>query len=279
MDVDQLLQTAMRTAREAGQMALAGLGKPGAKRWKQGRDLTTPVMLDVERHILEALRREYPDHAVLSEEQAEQPDPAAEALWMVDPIDGSLNYLKGIPLFAVAIGFRDKGIYRLGVVYDPCRDELFHASYHHGAYLNGRRLHTQAYSEGVEAYQAAAVATDWPAQVTRRPSTALIIHMVAGEVMSTSVFGSPALALCYVAAGRLDAYFHLQLKPWDVAAAAVVLQEAGGVLTDDRGGTWFHSEGGYLATNGVIHGSMLHPIRIVREQEATLARDLPGVKS
>jgi myo-inositol-1(or 4)-monophosphatase len=279
MDVDQLLQSAMRTAREAGQMALAGLGKPGAKRWKQGRDLATPVTLEVERHILDALRREYPDHAVLSEEQAAQPDPAAEALWIVDPIDGSLNFLKGIPIFSVSIGFRDKGIYRLGVVYDPCRDEMFHASYHHGAYLNGRRLQTQAYSEGVEAFQAAAVATDWPAQVTRRPSTALIIHMVAGEVLSTSIFGSPALALCYIAAGRLDAYFHLQLKPWDVAAAAVILQEAGGVLTDDHGGTWFHSEGGYLATNGVIHGSMLHPIRIVREQEATLARGLPGAKS
>jgi myo-inositol-1(or 4)-monophosphatase len=90
--------------------------------------------------------------------------------------------------------------------------------------------------------------------------------------MSTQILGSPALGLCYIAAGRLDAYFHLQLQLWDVAAASVILQESGGVLTDDKGSTWFHSDGGYLATNGVIHGSMLHPIRLVREQEAALAK-------
>jgi myo-inositol-1(or 4)-monophosphatase len=164
-------------------------------------------------------------------------------------------------------------------VYDPARDELFHALYHRGAFLNGRRVRTKAISEGLVAYQSAAVATDWPAQIERRASTALVIRLVAGEVVSTSVLGSPALALCYIAAGRLDAYFHLQLQPWDVAAAAVILHEGGGVLTDDYGGTWFHSAGGYVATNGVIHGSMLHPIRIVREQEAILPPRRPSAGS
>ncbi|MCC6187419.1 MAG: inositol monophosphatase [Anaerolineales bacterium] len=279
MQADHLLETATRAARQAGAIALAGLGQPGRLRWKGSRDVTMPATFQAQEHILSTIRQAFPDHALLSEELAEQPDPAARALWIIDPIDGSLNYMKGIPVFSIAIGFREDGIYRLGVVYDPARDELFHARYHRGAFLNGRRLHTRSVSEGIEAYQNAAVATDWPAQIERRAATALVIRMVAGEVISTSILGSPALALCYIAAGRLDAYFHLQLQPWDVAAAAVILQEGGGVLTDDYGGTWFHSAGGYVATNGVIHGSMLHPLRIVRDQEALLKRSQPPASS
>ena len=275
MDEDRLLETAMGAARAGGQAALEGLGKPGRTKWKGYKDIVTPSTLQAQERILQTIRQEFPDHAILSEELAETPAPEAESLWIIDPIDGSLNYLRGIPLFAVAIGFRQGGIYRLGVVYDPCRDELFHAIYHRGAYLNGRRIRTQSYSEGVEAYQAATVATDWPVETDKRTATALIIRLIAGEVRSTQILGSPALGLCYIAAGRLDAYFHLQLRLWDVAAAAVILQEGGGVLTDEKGSTWFHSKGGYLATNGVIHGSMLHPMRLVREQEAVLAkRDL-----
>lgn len=268
MDQERLLETAIRAAREGGQLALEGLGRPGNIKWKGSQDVVTASTLAVQERILEVIRQEFPDHdhAILSEELDEAPDPDAELLWIIDPIDGSLNYMKGIPFFAIAIGFRQKGIYRLGVVYDPCRDELFHALYRRGAYLNGRRLVTQAYSEGLEAYQAATIATDWPAQVSERTANAMIIRLMAGEVVSLQILGSPALALCYIAAGRLDAYFHLQLQLWDVAAAAVVLQEGGGVLTDAEGSTWTYSEGGYLATNGAIHGWMLHPMRLVREQ-------------
>ena len=277
MDEDRLLETAMRAARAGGQVALDGLGKPGRIKWKGYKDIVTPSTLLAQERIIEAIRQEFPDHAILSEELEQAPDPEAESLWIVDPIDGSLNYMKGIPLFAVAIGFKQKGIHRLGVVYDPCRDELFHAIYHRGAYLNGRRIRTYSHAEGIEAYQAATVATDWPPQTDKRTTTALIIRLMAGEVTSTQIFGSPALGLCYIAAGRLDAYFHLQLNLWDVAAASVIVQEGGGVLTDEKGSTWFHSTGGYLATNGVIHGSMLHPIRLVHEQEAALSkRNQPG---
>jgi myo-inositol-1(or 4)-monophosphatase len=268
MDQERLLETAVRAAREGGQLALEGLGRPGNIKWKGSQDVVTASTLAVQERILEVIRREFPDpdHAILSEELDEAPDLDAELLWIIDPIDGSLNYMKGIPFFAIAIGFRQKGIYRMGVVYDPCRDELFHALYRRGAYLNGRRLVTQTYSEGLEAYQAATIATDWPAQVSERTANAMIIRLMAGEVVSLQILGSPALALCYIAAGRLDAYFHLQLQLWDVAAAAVVLQEGGGVLTDAEGSTWTYSEGGYLATNGAIHGWMLHPMRLVREQ-------------
>jgi myo-inositol-1(or 4)-monophosphatase len=272
MDQDRLLETAVRAARKGGQIALEGLGRPGPIQWKGAQDVRTPTTLAVQEAIIEIIRQEFPEHAILSEELAEQPDPQAEFLWIIDPIDGSLNYIKGIPFFAVSIGLRQKNIYRLGVIYDPCRDELFQALYHKGAYLNSRRIRTQAPKEGIEAYQAATVATDWPAHRDKRATNAMIIRLMASDVVSLQILGSPALALCYIAAGRLDAYFHLDLHLWDVAAASVVLQEGGGVLTDEDGSTWFHSEGGYVATNGVIHGWMLHPIRLVRDQQKILVK-------
>lgn len=272
MDQERLLETAIYAAREGGQLALEGLGRAGPVKWKRSQDVVTPTTMAVQARIVEIIRQEFPEHAILSEELAEAPDPEAEFLWIIDPIDGSLNYIQGIPFFAVAIGLRQKNIYRLGVVYDPCRDELFQALYHKGAYLNGRRIKKHAPKEGIEAYQAATVATDWPARIDKRTANAMIIRLMAGEVVSLQILGSPALALCYIAAGRLDAYFHLDLQLWDVAAAAVVLQEGGGVLTDEDGSTWFYSKGGYLATNGVIHGWMLQPIRLVRDQAEVLAR-------
>jgi myo-inositol-1(or 4)-monophosphatase len=272
MDQERLLETAVRAAREGGQLALEGLGQPGPVKWKGAQDVVTERILAVQTRIIEIIRQAFPEHAILSEELAEEPDPEAEFLWIIDPIDGSLNYIKGIPFFAVSIGLRQKNIHRLGVVYDPCRDELFQALHRKGAYLNGRRIKTQGYKEGLEAYQAATIATDWPAQLDKRTANAMIVRLIAGDVVSLQILGSPALALCYIAAGRLDAYFHLDLKLWDVVAAAVILEEGGGTLTDEDGSTWFYSEGGYLATNGAIHGWMLHPIRLVCEQGEMLAK-------
>jgi myo-inositol-1(or 4)-monophosphatase len=152
------------------------------------------------------------------------------------------------------------------VVYDPCRDELFHAVRTRGAFLNNRRIHTSWVSEGVDAYRHAVVATDWPAQIDKRRTNAMIIEIMSGDVVSLQILGSPALGICYIAAARLDAYYHLQLQLWDVAAAVVILEEAGGIFTDAVGSTWQYSDGGYLATNSVIHGRMLDPIRLARAE-------------
>lgn len=271
MDEARILEVASRVAREAGKMALSKLGKPGRPRWKNGRDVVTPATIEVEAFILDSLRREFPEHAFLSEEQEPPPDLAAESLWIIDPIDGSLNFLKGIPFFAISIAFRHQGLYRVGVVYDPCRDELFHGVHHQGAFLNGKRIYTERFAEGLDAFQASTIGTDWPTQADKRVTEALILRQIAGEVVSVQILGSPALGLCYIAAGRLEAYFHLQLQLWDVAAGAIILEEAAGVLTDSEGSTWQFSAGGYLATNSLIHGWMLSPIRVAGEQEAMLA--------
>ena len=266
MDInyDQILEVATRAAKEGGEIAADHLGKPGQVRWKGSWDVVLPGTLAAQERIIQILREAFPDIPILSEELDEKPDPDAETLWIVDPIDGSLNYMKGIPFFGVSVGFRHKKLYRVGVVYDPCRDELFHAIRNKGSFLNGKRIKTHWFSEGVEAYLAAVVATDWPDNVEKRKVTAYIIELMAGDIRSMNIFGSPALSICQIAAGRLDSYFNLQLDLWDIAAAVVILEDAGGVITDLVGATWQFSDGGYLATNGKVHGRMLDPIRLAR---------------
>ncbi len=257
MNDESVLETAVRAAKEGGRLALARLGDPSYLKWKGHRDLVAGSALEVERLIVDQIHREFPDHSVLAEESTEQADLDADPLWIVDPIDGSVNFSQGIPFFSVAVGYRQEGVFRVGVVYDPCRDELFQAVQGRGARLNGQPIVVQQVGDGIEAFQQAIIGTDWPTGIQRRNESLNIASLLASEVVAVNAMGSPALGLCYVAAGRLHAYYHLDLKLWDVAAASVVLSEAGGILTDARGGSWLHSDGGYIASNGIIHGWMV----------------------
>ena len=201
--------------------------------------------------------------AVLLDLRVEEPPVDAEHLWIIDPICGSLNFVQGIPYFGISIALRWEGNIRVGVVYDPCRDELFAATTETSATLNGRNIVVQQISEGLEAWSSAIVGTDWPRSGERREQARLILGLMLDQVNECNLMGSPALGICNVAAGRLHAYWHLDLKIWDIAAASLILQRAGGVLTDADGMTWLYSDGGYIATNTVIHGWMLNCIRPV----------------
>ncbi len=267
---DRLLRAAIRAARAGGEMALARREDPGYLRWKGPRDLQAGASLDIQRRIVEVIQAEFPDDGFLLEETTDERQDdgeksgshdQAERLWIVDPICGSLNFNQRIPLFAVCVGCRAQGRDAVGVVYDPCNDELFHASFGGGAYLNDRPIYVHQLSEGEDAYKQALVGTDLPGRLEDRRRALFINRSLGNAVTQLWTLGSPALGLCYVAAGRLHAYFCLDLELWDVAAAAVILQEAGGTLTDITGGPWLFSEGGQLATNGVIHGGMLRAIQ------------------
>jgi myo-inositol-1(or 4)-monophosphatase len=266
MDDDRLLEIAVRAARQAGQFALSRLGDPGYQKWKGAHDIQVGVALEAQQRVVEIIRAEVPDHAFLLEESDEQTafDLASPPhLWIVDPIDGSLNFFQGIPLFAVSIGFREEGRYKLGVVYDPCRDELFQAVHGRGATLNGKPINVEQVSEGMEAFQRAFIATDLPSDYARVKETLDIAALIVPQTVNLSFLGSPALALCYIAAGRLHGYYHLQLNLWDFAAAHVILVEGGGILTDAFGGSWLYSDGGYIASNNIIHGKMLQCVKAV----------------
>jgi len=265
----EALEVAARAARAGGEVALANLGQPDYQRWKGHRDIVSGSTLAVQDAILDVLQRETPDFGILAEEGPEdEPLPLdAEHLWIVDPICGSLNYVQGIPYFAVSIALRTKGALRVGAVFDPCRNELFEATLSSQSQLNGEVMAVQQISEGFDAMEKAWVGTDWPKDLDTLDQALKIATVMARQVIVLNSYGSPALGICNVAAGRLHAYWALDLKIWDIAAAAVILTRAGGTLTDEHGASWLFSNGGYIASNSVIHGWTMRCLQRVLQKD------------
>jgi myo-inositol-1(or 4)-monophosphatase len=225
--------------------------------------------LEVQDAIVSILRKECPSDAILVEEGPENEPLQVDAsrLWIVDPICGSLNFVHGIPFFAISIALRVAGQLRVGVVYDPLRDETFSARFGEPATLNNRSITVLNTALGPEFWEQAWVGTDLPHSGPRRDEALRIFDTFSGEVLSQSVLGSPALGMCYVASGRLHAYWTLDAKPWDVAAAVVILSQAGALVTDADGGSWLHSDGSYVVANPASHQWALRGIKYVRGRD------------
>lgn len=274
----EILGVAIEAVRTGGEVARALVGNPGYLRWKGLGDLTVGSALDVQRAILNVLQGRFPDHTVVAEEMDSRPNVGPGPTWVLDPIDGSINFSRGIPVFSISLAYWEDGLYRAGVVYDPLRDELFDAALRKGARLNGEPIFVSQFSEGIDAFQSAVVGTDWPYSLGRRQESFLVAKMIGSETVGLTVLGSPALGICYVACGRLHGYYHLELQLWDVAAAAVILEEAGGIFTAATGGSWLFSEGGYVASNGVIHGWLSRPIHGVMRFRARDPMGPPGIE-
>jgi myo-inositol-1(or 4)-monophosphatase len=255
----------MRAARAGGEVAIRRLKSPGYLRWKGERDVVSEAVLRVQDAIVAVLSKDTPAAAVLAEEGPEDARVPVDAphLWIVDPICGSLNFAHGIPHFGISIALRSGGGIRAAVVYDPCRNELFAATDVGNATLNGGVAHVQQIGEGAEAWSGALVGADLPSGGERRRRAAVIFGLMADQVSACVAMGSPALGLCYVAAGRLHAYWHLDLNIWDVAAASLIAQRAGATFTDTAGMSWIHSEGDYLSTNGIIQNATQNCIQAV----------------
>jgi len=262
------LEIATRAALRGGRTALARLGAPGYLRWKGQRDVVAEASLEVQEQIVSVLQKESPGDAILAEEGPEDEPLAVDAarLWVVDPICGSLNFAQSIPFFAVSVALRVDSVLRVGVVYDPARDEMFTARLGEPAQLNGRPITVLTVALGPEFWEQAWVACDIPHTGPRRKEALQAFTMVSGEVLHHLVLGSPALGLCYVAAGRVHAYWTLDAQPWDVAAAGVIVGQAGGLVTDADGGSWLHSDGSYVAANAVSHKWALQTIKWLRDQ-------------
>ncbi len=264
------LEIAVRAAREGGRVALEHVGNPLYFKLKGHRDVMVGAAQVVQDTIRELLLAECPDDAFMGEEgpDDEELPIAAERLWVVDPIDGSINFLQGLPLFCISIAYREAGVFRVGVVYDPTRDELFSATFSGGAWLNGEPINVEKKGEGEDLYEYAVVSTDYPGEGVLRTRTLLGVGQLAGRFMTVLSLGSPALTMCYIATGRLHGYFHLQLHVWDIAAAGLILREAGGTLTNLSGGSWLHADGAYVASNGTAHGEMLRLLKLTLPREA-----------
>jgi myo-inositol-1(or 4)-monophosphatase len=263
MDDATRLEVAVLAAREGGRVARLHLANPLYFKVKDRRDLTLGASLVVQEAIRQVLLDGCPDDAFMGEEGPDdEPLPVnAEHLWIVNPLDGSTNFFRSLPHYAISIGYRDPNGFRVGVVYDPSRDELFSARFTDGARLNGERITVHVPGTGEDAYEQSLVGTDLPGGTEDRVAALRASLHVGNRMLGLVMGGSPALGLCYVAAGRSHAYFHLKLQLWDVAAAAVILQEAGAIFTSATGGSWLYSDGGYLASNGAIHGGMLRLLK------------------
>jgi myo-inositol-1(or 4)-monophosphatase len=196
----------------------------------------------------------------------------AEHLWIVDPICGSRNYVQGIPIFCNPIALRT-GRNPVGVVYDPTATSCSPPRLSSHATLNGKTIGVQQISEGYDAFEKAWVGTDWPHEPDKLDQALQIAAVMSRQVITLNAMGSPALGICNVAVGRWHAYWALDLRIWDMAAAGLILIRAGGTLTDDHGASWLFSTGGYIASNSIIHGWTMRCLQRVLRTES---RRLPA---
>jgi len=241
--------------KEAGQMMLDSLGGSLEVTRKGEVDLVTQVDLALEGMIVEAIHDRYPDHSILSEEEAEA-EKAQEAgyTWLVDPLDGTTNYVHGYPMFCVsmALGYGEDVL--AGVVYDPLHDELFHAERGEGATLNDQRIEVSSTDRLISSL----LSTGFPYERAAIPDNNLTqFNELITRIRGVRRSGSVALDLAYVAAGRLDGHWELHIKPWDTAAGGLLIEEAGGRVSGKGGKLWSPFEGYIVATNGKIHDELL----------------------
>jgi len=244
-------------AREAGALLREGYGRAHRPEHKGRIDLVTEYDRRSERLLLEALGRRFPDHAVLAEESGARAAPAPAAgpavRWIVDPLDGTTNFAHNYPFFAVSIAAEVEGALAAGAIFDPVRDELFAAAAGGGATLNGRPI---AVSD-VARVEDALLVTGFPYDVREHPERVMpAFQAFLTRAQAIRRDGSAALNLCYLAAGRFDGFWEIDLSPWDMAAGVLLVREAGGVVTGYAGGA-FQLEGRQiLASNGRLHEEM-----------------------
>ena len=220
-------------------------------------DLVTEVDRACEAHIVEGIRAARSDDAILAEEGAGGDREDAAVRWIIDPLDGTTNFAHGFPRFCVSIGIECAGRRSVGVVYDPLLDERFEASLGEGAWLGERRLAVSSETE----LGRALVATGFAYDVHRSADDNLAsFENVVKRARGIRRDGSAALDLCYVAAGRLDAYWENKLHPWDVAAGFLILEEAGGRVSDASGRAPGRSGAEVVATNGHLHATLLETL-------------------
>lgn len=246
-------QVAVAAALAAGRLLRERLGRVREIRYKGSVNLVTEVDVASEQLIVETIRAAFPDHAFFAEETSERASLDAPALWVIDPLDGTTNYAHGYPIFCVSIAFLRHGRPELGVVYQPVLDELFIAERGVGAFLNGERIRVSEHRE----LRSALLATGFPYDRERRREALAAFARFTLSARAVRRDGSAALNLAYVAAGRFDGFWEQELSPWDTAAGVLLVEEAGGVVTDYAGQPYRLEQGTCVASNGAIHQAML----------------------
>lgn len=261
IDFDQLLTIARETAVSAGTLIHDKLNQPRQTSSKGFRDLVTDADLAAQRLITGRIQEAFPDHGFLPEEENADLPTNGTVIWVIDPVDGTTNYSRQLPVFCVSIAAAVPGTGPVvGVVYDPLRQECFYGVKGKGAWLNGRSLQTSPITDLSQAI----IGLDWSHNKQKRQSVLNSLPHFAHQVQTVRAFGSAALALAWVAAGRLDAYLNYNLQPWDTAAAGLLINEVGGKIgrLDPSNHTlpWFEKNQSMLGSNGRIHQKLVEQV-------------------
>ncbi len=261
------LQVALQAARKAGRILAKRRNDVREIKAKGFRDIVTDADFAANRAVRTTIEKAFPTHAILSEEDAAPAVSvrAAENIWIVDPLDGTTNYSRGYPVYAVSIALAQHGQGKVGVVYDPLRDECFSAVTGRGAFLNDRPIQVSQVSRFENAVWGFELSH---AQELRERGLNWFARLGAQSV-TARIGGSAALSFCYVAAARLDGYMHLSLNSWDVAAGILIAREAGARVTHLDGSTASLNGGSYLAANRKFLPVILKAIRELQAQDQT----------
>ncbi|MEW6326434.1 MAG: inositol monophosphatase family protein [Thermodesulfobacteriota bacterium] len=260
-DTESLIETAITVAREGGQLLKEIFGQKRKVYFKDEIDLVTDADLRAEEFIVKTIHDRYPEHTIVSEEKHPQAG-LSPYKWIIDPLDGTTNYAHGFPWFCVSIALAIHDEPVLGVVYHPFLDQLFRARKGAGAYLNEGPICVSATGKLGHSL----LATGFPYNIHTEPEPA-VSHFKRFLTHSRGIrrAGSAALDLCYVACGCFDGFWETNLKPWDTAAGALIVREAGGLVTDFQNRPFALDMPEILASNGRLHGQM---IAVLQEQRA-----------
>jgi myo-inositol-1(or 4)-monophosphatase len=265
----EFVSAAAEIAREAGALLMSFFTRRIGFEYKGDADLVTEADRASERLITERIRARWPGHDIVGEEGT-RVDSGSEYRWYIDPLDGTTNFAHGFPVFCVSMGLEYKGRLVAGVVYDPTRDEMFSAEQGSGAYLNQGRIRVSSASRLEETL----LATGFPSQKRHKNPNIYFYHQITLHTHGVRRAGSAALDLCYVATGRVDGFWEFNLNPWDTAAGVLLVQEAGGKVTDFSGGPFQISSRETLASNGLVHTQLLREF-----QEIFAGRGLEPIPS
>ncbi|NVM04984.1 MAG: inositol monophosphatase [Candidatus Helarchaeota archaeon] len=254
---NKFLSTAIKAAKKAGQLIMKYYGTKTKKRYKEDKSIVTEADLESEKLILNMIKKSFPNHAILSEEAGLQ-DSDSDFLWCIDPLDGTTNFSMKNPFFNVSIALLRNKEPILGVVYYPPQDELFHSELGKGAYLNDKTIKVSSKDSMKAAIFTFCNSRDEEARKR--------VGKIYAELKLTNNYvrqiGSAALELCMVASGRVESFFMIGVRSWDVAAGWIMVKEAGGTVTDFKGNTFIYDSKNLLATNGTkIHEDLLEIIR------------------
>lgn len=253
------IDLAIKAAKEAAALIASKLGKSPVFEKGSSFNLVTQADTEAEALIWDILKEGLPESLLLAEEAHSSQNMFAPKLWIVDPMDGTNNFAHCIPHFSVSIAYAESGLVKAAVVYDVSRGELFSAEIGRGAYLNGEKISVSTRAKLSEAMVAMGFYYD-RGEILEK--TLQAIHdLFKSNIQGIRRFGSAALDLCWVACGRYDAYFEYMLSPWDYAAGMLILQEAGGVITDREGNEFKLDSRSVICSNGLFHGDLLGIIR------------------